>query len=408
MNKEQPETDRTTPKTQPAEYQATSNSHSAQGIKRMVLGGTLAVVCFLAAFGGTQVANQIDDNNNSASYVAGDVKNDGNKKITSQEATITSVVGKVAPSVVSIVTTQNSRSSSIYGMSAQQESAGTGIVVSKDGYIMTNRHVVGTAQRATVVLADGTSYDDVRVLGSDPLNDVAFLKISDVKNLTPAELGDSSTLRIGQQLVAIGNSLGQYQNTVTNGILSGTGRSVSAQDESGESSEDLSDLLQTNAAINPGNSGGPLLNLAGQVVGMNTAVAQDAQGIGFAIPINGTKGLLKSVLAGKGIQRSFLGVQYVAITADAAKYYDLSVKQGAYVYSDNGTAVQSGSPADKAGVKSKDIITKINGKTLGTAGGLSTMISEYLPGDTVQLTVLRDGQTKTIDVTLSQYTSGND
>lgn len=363
----------------------------------------LVLLCLGAGFGGARLSEAID-NNDTSSSLPNFTKDDGNKNVTTQESTITNVVSKVAPSVVSIVTTQPDRSSGSYGRAMQQSSAGTGIIVSKDGYIMTNRHVLGNASSASIVLADGTNYESVKVVGSDPLNDVAFLKISGVSSLTPAEIGDSSTLRIGQQVVAIGNSLGQYQNTVTDGILSGTGRSVSASsDSSGSDAENLSDLLQTNAAINPGNSGGPLLNLSGQVVGINTAVAQDAQGIGFAIPIDGTKGLLKSVLAGKGIQRPYLGVRYTAITADVAKYYKLPTKYGAYVYSESGSAVESGSPADKAGIKSKDIITKINNQEVGRSGGLSTIISEYSAGDTVELTVIRDGQTKTLSVELSKY-----
>lgn len=390
------------PVEQPVTYRAT-RPRRGQGSAKYILGALIIILlCFVAGFAGGQFSESSKDTM-SSSVSQGAVKNDGNKNVTSQEATISDVVSKVAPSVVSIVTTQTS--SSPFSGAAQEQSAGTGIVVSKDGYIMTNHHVVGNASTATVVLADGTSYDKVKVVGSDPLNDVAFLKISNVSNLPTAELGDSSTLRIGQQLVAIGNSLGQYQNTVTDGILSGTGRSVQASDGNGSSSENLSDLLQTNAAINPGNSGGPLLNLSGQVIGMNTAVAQDAQGIGFAIPIDATKGLLKSVLAGNGIQRSFLGVQYQPITADVAKSYNLPVKEGAYVYADNGSAVQSGSPADKAGIKNKDIITKIDGQKIGSAGGLSTIISEYTPGETVQLTILRGGQTMTVSVTLSQYSA---
>jgi serine protease Do len=202
--------------------------------------------------------------------------------------------------------------------------------------------------------------------------------------------------------VAIGNSLGQYQNTVTSGIVSGTGRPISAQ--SGDNVESLTDLIQTDAAINPGNSGGPLLNLAGQVIGINTAIIQDAQGIGFSIPINATKGVMKGVLAGKGIHRAFLGVNYVTITADVAKHYNLSVKKGGYVFNGDGkTAVVSGSPADKAGIKNKDIITKVGGIAVGDKGDVSSLVAEYAPGDTIQLTVLRDGKALNLDVTLSEY-----
>jgi len=328
-------------------------------------------------------------------------KNDGNKVVTQEEEDIASVVSKVSPSVVSILTKSTAAGNSFYG-STEQEGAGTGIIVGKDGYILTNKHVIDGANNVSVVTSDGTSYSDVKVLGTDPLNDVAFLKVSGVNNLPVAELGDSTSVRVGQKVIAIGNSLGQYQNTVTSGIISGTGRPVSAQSE--QNVENLTDLIQTDAAINPGNSGGPLLNLSGQVIGINTAVVEDAQGIGFSIPISSTKGILKGVLAGKGVQRAYMGVNYIPITADVAKQYNLSVKKGAYVFSSDGkSAVVSGSPADKAGIKDKDIITKVGDIEVGDRGGVSSLVGEYAPGDTIAITVLRGSQTLTVNVTLAAY-----
>lgn len=327
------------------------------------------------------------------------VQNDGNKVITGEEESIASVVEKVSPSVVSIITT--SRSPSPYGTS-EQEGAGTGIIVGKDGYVMTNKHVVADTNTVSVILSDGTTYDNVKVLGSDPLNDVAFLKIPDVGDLPAAELGDSTSIRVGQRVVAIGNSLGQYQNTVTSGIISGTGRPVSAQ--SGESVETLSDLIQTDAAINPGNSGGPLLNLSGQVIGINTAIIEDAQGIGFAIPIGATKGMLKGVLAGGPVERAFLGVNYVSITPEVAKHYNLSVKKGAYIFSANGqTSIVADGPAAKAGIRDKDIITKVGTIEVGDKGSVASLVSEYAPGDTVEVTILRGSQSISMKVTLATY-----
>ncbi len=329
---------------------------------------------------------------------------DGNLATTTQEDVIATVAEKVSPSVVSILT--NVTTQTIFG-AATQQAAGTGIIVSKDGYVLTNRHVVASASKVTVVIADGTTYDNVTVVGADPLNDVAYLKINGAKELTPATLGDSSTVHIGQHVIAIGNSLGQYQNTVTSGIISGKGRPVSAADEYGNGAESLTDLLQTDAAINPGNSGGPLLNTSGQVIGMNTAVAANAQGIGFAIPINATKGTLKLVLAGKGVQRAYLGLRYVTLTPAVAKQYNLSATQGAYVVEDErgSSSIIAGGPAEKAGVKNKDIITKINGLTVGQQGGVSSLIGEYAPGDTVELTIVRDGRTVTLKVTLGVFMS---
>lgn len=170
--------------------------------------------------------------------------------------------------MVSIVI--NTTKQTIFG-AAEQQASRPGIIISKDGYVLTNHHVVSTASKAQVVMSVGTTYDDVKVVGSDPLNDIAYLKIDGVNDLTPAELGDSSTTRVGQQVVAIGNAQGQFQNTVSSGIISGRGRPLSASaDGSGAGAESLTNLLQTDAAIKPGNSGGFVLNFSGQVIGINT------------------------------------------------------------------------------------------------------------------------------------------
>lgn len=325
---------------------------------------------------------------------------DGNTTITAEESSIASVAEKVGPSVVSIVT--ETRSNSYYGTTSGS-AAGTGVVVSKDGYIMTNNHVIEGATNVSVVDSTGELYEDVTIVGRDPLNDIAFLKIKSDKEFTPVELGNSATTRTGQQVVAIGNALGQYSNTVTSGIISGTGRPITASTESGET-ESLTDLIQTDASINPGNSGGPLVNMAGQVIGINTAIVEDANGIGFAIPINATKGVLAGVLETGKVTRSYIGVNYLTITPDVAREYDLSVNSGAYVYT-NGSSnpVVSGSPADKAGLKSGDILTKVNNETIGTSGSLSSILGEYRPGDKITLTYLRDGKEQTTSMTLGTY-----
>lgn len=367
---------------------------------RKIIGIVIGVVLLgtAAGFGGMKLYAELFPVQGS---IAGrdTAATDGNQIITQEEEDVASVAKKVSPSVVSVVTKSQGGS---YGPTTQQEGAGTGIVVGKEGYILTNKHVVDGATTVEVVLADGTSYDTVKVLGSDPLNDVAFLKIPNVTDLPTVELGDSTSIRVGQKVIAIGNSLGQYQNTVTSGIISGTGRPVSAQ--SGNSIETLTDLIQTDAAINPGNSGGPLLNLQGQVIGINTAIAEDAQGIGFAIPISATKGVLKGVLKGGAVERAYLGISYIPITAVVAKEYNLSVKKGAYVFSGNNkTAIANGSPADKAGIKDKDIITKVGSIEVGDRGSVASLVAEYAPGDTIELTVLRDGKTESMRVTLAAY-----
>lgn len=355
---------------------------------------SVVILGLLAGFGGSFLYSKLQTPLTQLTRGSGQ---DGNLIVSSEEEDIASVAAKVSPSVVSVVTAVQSR-----GFDAQQ-GAGTGIIIRDDGYIMTNKHVISDATSVSVVAADGTTYDNVKIVGTDPLNDVAFLKIDGAKNLKAAEMGDSGSIRIGQKVVAIGNALGQYQNTVTSGIISGTGRPVAAQ--AGETVETLTDLLQTDASINPGNSGGPLVNVAGQVIGINTAIASDAAGIGFAIPINATKGVMNGVLETGKVSRAYIGVNYQAITPEIMKQYNLSVSKGAYVMGANesATAVVKNSPADKAGIKSKDIITKINDKTVGDKGGVASLIGEYKPGDTIQVTLLRDGKTLEVRVTLASY-----
>jgi serine protease Do len=257
----------------------------------------------------------------------------------------------------------------------------------------------------SVVLADGTTYNDVTVVGRDPLNDIAFLKINGVKDLPAVELGDSDSVQTGQQVVAIGNALGEFRNSVTSGIISGKGRPIQADDGSGSgSSEQLENLLQTDAAINPGNSGGPLVTLDGKVVGINTAVSEEGQAIGFAIPINDAKGLLNTVLKQGKIVRSYLGVRYISLDKATATQLNLSVSQGAYVTADRtGSAVVPGSPADKAGLKSGDVITKVDGTDITESHSLASTLSQHSPGDKVTLTLVRDGKTQDVSVTLDPY-----
>ena len=333
-----------------------------------------------------------------------EVSDQGSNVVISQkEADLAELVEKTSPTVVSIVTSQVSGQ----GFFQQEvEGAGTGIVISEDGYILTNKHVISEARSVQVVMSDGTRHSDVTVVGSDPLNDIAFLKIKNVSDLKVATLGDSGAMRVGQDVIAIGNSLGQYQNTVTSGIVSGLGRPVTAaSSELNSRVESLTDLLQTDAAINPGNSGGPLINSAGQVVGINTAIAADAQGIGFAIPINAAKGMIRGVIANGKAEKAYLGVQYVAITPDVRTEYKLSVDQGALVRSGSGSAVESNSPADEAGIKDGDIITKVNEKYVGKQGGLGSLVAEFMPGEKVTLTIIRDGKEQQKTLTLGAYKS---
>ena len=318
------------------------------------------------------------------------------------EGSIAEIADKVSVSVVSIVT--STKTTNFFGQDYESAAAGTGIIVTSDGYILTNKHVINGATGITVVLDDGTTYEDVKLVATDPLNDVAFLKIKDASDLTAATLGDSKTLSVGQQVMAIGNALGQYQNTVTVGVVSGLGRSVTASDGTGYNTETLTDMIQTDAAINSGNSGGPLVNAAGEVIGINTATSTSAENMGFAIPISSVKGMLAQLIETGSAERTYLGVYSAEITPEVAKAYNLPVNSGAYLYSSSTySAIVKDSPAAKAGLKDKDIVTKVNGVEVGKAGSLSDLIGEYKPGDTVQLTVIREGNEIAVNVTLEGY-----
>lgn len=356
----------------------------------------LIPACFVAGLGGawTYVGSGLFPTMQSTKSIE-------MQRVIAEGEVVTDIAKQVSPSVVSI-TFEAAVSGGYFGTSYEQ-GAGTGIILSKDGYILTNKHVLPSgASNVKVIANDGTTYDKVTIVGRDPINDLAFLKISGVNNLTPAKLGDSAQLTVGNKVVAIGNALGQFQTTVTSGIVSGINRSITAGDET--SSENLSNLIQTDAAINPGNSGGPLVNINGEVIGINTAVSQGAEGIGFAIPINEAKGLIKGVLAKGTIERGYLGVRYVMLDAETAKYFNLSRTSGAYITGSGQTsAVVADSPAAKAGLKEGDIITKVNDTELTDGVSLVGQLAQFSPGDSVKLSILRDGSTRTVTVKLDKY-----
>jgi serine protease Do len=341
--------------------------------------------------------------------------------ITSQGELISSIAKSVGPSVVSVnVTSTTSQTSNNFfnlGVPQTQQSAGTGIILTSGGLVITNRHVVpqGTTS-VSVTLSNGTQLNDVSVLGetsSTSSLDIAFLKINnpDGQTLTPAIIGDSSTVQVGDAIVAIGNALGQYQNTVTSGIISGYGRSVQASNSSGtQASENLEDLFQTDAAINEGNSGGPLVNMNGQVVGINTALAGNAQDVGFAIPINDVKGLIQQVESTGKLQQPYIGVYYIPITNDVAQQYKLSVNRGAWIPPSNVVGqnpIIPGGPADSAGLKPGDIITEVNGTTINQNNSLASIIDQDHVGQNVKLTVVRNGKKIHVNVTLGVEPAGN-
>lgn len=362
----------------------------------------LTIACVTAVCSVFALAFSIYNYNNSSARVTWGSTADGNSINNFTDGSIADVANKVSPSVVSITT--ETRTVGWFGQSSTSTAAGTGMIVTADGYVLTNKHVVEGANKVNVILDDGTTFENVKVVGTDPINDVAFIKIENVSSLPAVTLGDSKTVNVGQQVIAIGNALGQFQNTVTEGIISGLNRSIVASDSTGSAYERLTDLIQTDAAINSGNSGGPLVNAAGQVIGLNVATTA-ANNIGFAIPISTVKGMLKRIINNGVAERAYVGLYCPSITPDMADTYNLSSKSGCYVYSDDSSisAVVKNSPADKAGVKSGDIITAVNGVEIGKSGSLVALIGEYAVGDTVQLHILRNGGELNLNVTLEAY-----
>lgn len=291
------------------------------------------------------------------------------------------------------------------GTQKQEIGGGSGFIVSEDGLILTNKHVVNDKEAEyTVLTNDGKKYP-AKVLAIDPVQDLAVIKISnsDSAKFSPLKLGDSAGIQIGQGAIAIGNALGEFRNTVSVGIVSGLSRTISASGGAGFS-ETLEDIIQTDAAINPGNSGGPLLNLRGEVIGINTAVAQGAQSIGFAIPINRAKKDIAQVISTNKISYPFLGVRYTLVNSDVKAKYKLSYDYGALVLKgDKGeVAITKDSPAEKAGLRENDLILEINGEKITTDNSMSKIIQKYNPNDKIILKVFRSGVEINIDVTLGE------
>jgi len=352
---------------------------------------------------------------------------------TSQEEAIIDAVKTFSPAVVSIVITKEVPIIEQYyynpfpefgqefqipgyrqnGTQKQEVGGGTGFIVSEDGMILTNKHVVlDTEAEYSVLTNDGKNYP-AKVLARDPVQDLAVIKIDQEKavnsqgnfSLTKfpfVKLGDSDTLQIGQTVIAIGNALGEFRNTVSVGVVSGLGRSITAS--GGGLSETIEDVIQTDAAINQGNSGGPLLNLRGEVIGINTAIVQGAQNIGFAIPINKAKRDIEQIKTTGKIVYPYLGVRYVLVTEKIKEDNNLSVDYGAWITKgEKGEeAVTTGSAAEKAGLKENDIILEFNGEKITTDNSLSKVIQKYNPGDKVVLKILKDKEEKLIQVTLGE------
>ncbi len=349
------------------------------------------------------------------------------------QADVPAIVKAVSPAVVTITADGATETDPTTGQTGQGTAIGSGVIFDANGLILTNHHVVaGNPQKLTVTLKDGRSFD-AHIYGIDTLTDLAIVKV-DATGLPTAPIGDSSTIQVGQQAIAIGSPLGQFTDSVTSGIISAIGRSIPV-----DSGETLDNLIQTDTPINPGNSGGPLLDPTGAVIGINTAVAGGSQGIGFAIPINIARPLLAQASAGQKLARPWLGVVFETITPDIKTQANLPVDNGAWIPSadalanqNNGAgqgqvdpnnpnvdpnnpflngqgqpgggqaqdSVVAGGPADKAGLKAGDIITAVDGTALDGAHPLDMVMSQHAPGDTVTLDVLRDGQQVQVQVTL--------
>jgi len=356
---------------------------------------------------------------------------------TSQEEAVIKVVKEVSPAVVSIIITKDLPVFEEYyispfeeffgqpffefkipqykqkGTQKQEIGGGTGFIISEDGMILTNGHVVSDKDADyTVLTNDGKKYP-AKVLARDSIRDLAVMKIEgektidnqgklNLKSFPPLKLGDSDKLQIGQTVIAIGNALGEFRNTVSVGVISGLGRTVTAS--GGGMIETLEDVIQTDAAINMGNSGGPLLNLKGEVIGVNFAMVQQAESIGFTIPINKAKKDIEQVKTSGKIVYPFLGVRYVLINEEIQKENNLPVDYGAWVQKGTGgeTAIFPGSAAEKVGLKEGDIILEFNGEKITTDNTLAKIIIKYNPGDKMDLKILREGKEKIFEVTLEE------
>lgn len=290
------------------------------------------------------------------------------------------------------------------GTERREIGGGSGFVITADGMIVTNRHVVSdTEADYTVFLTDGTKHD-AEVIARDPVNDIALLKIN-ASGLSHLEFADSDELLVGQTVIAIGNALGEFKNTVSTGVVSGLSRSITAGSVGGQP-EQLDEVIQTDAAINPGNSGGPLLDLTGKVIGVNVAVALGSENIGFALPANIVKSVVESVQETGRISRPYLGVRYTQVTPALQEANNLPVDYGVLVIrgeDQNELAVQPGSPANKAGIQEGDIILEIDGQRLNEERSLASTIRNKQVGEQVELKVLSRGEEKTVQVTLEEF-----
>ncbi|MEO8228316.1 MAG: trypsin-like peptidase domain-containing protein [Chloroflexota bacterium] len=387
---------------EPTAASATATMASPTSRRRTsgVLGQVLAaaVIAAILASGGTyftlRASGALDRPAATATVPGGQTTSAAQPVKIDESSAIIDVAARVSPAVVRIVSTTNPNNID----PTATEGIGSGIIYDKNGWILTNRHVVSGGGKLTVELKDGRRFDGT-IYGIDTLTDLAIVKV-DATDLPTAAIGDSSTLKVGQTTIAIGSPLGTYTSTVTSGILSATGRSIAV--DSGR----INNLLQTDTAINPGNSGGPLLDAGGNVIGINTAVAANANGIGFAIPINIARPIMEQAVAGQKLARPYVGIRYEMLDLQRATQLKLSVHEGAYVADGQGAngqtvpAIVPGGPADTAGIRAEDIIVSIEGQAIDTEHPLDSVLTQFAPGRTVTVGLLRNGQQLEVKVTL--------
>jgi len=324
--------------------------------------------------------------------------------VVSEEEAVIKTYENLLPSVVSILITEKV-SNDLGEVSLQETGGGTGFFISSDGYIITNKHVVLEKNVNYTVITNTNKEYVGSVLARDPLFDIAIMKIEGT-GFKPAKLGDSDKIRIAQSVIAIGNVLTEFKNSVTRGIISGVGRTITA---SGSNiTETIEGAIQTDASINPGNSGGPLVNLNGEVIGINTAIYRSGEALGFALPINLAKDALAKFKKFDEIKRTFLGVRYIMLNRYLSFANKLPVQEGAYVLKEipsGEPTIIPGGPADVAGLKPGDVILEVNGQKLSAMNSLSTAISKYDPGVQITLKVLRAGTEYTLKATLGERTA---
>lgn len=314
---------------------------------------------------------------------------------TDVETAVTKSVQKVSPTVVTVVGTIPGQTT-FFGNTGDQTVSGSGFFITDKGYILTNNHVVEGTKEVSIVLSDG-SEQKANIVGTDPYSDIAILK-TDGKVPAVAALGNSDVLNPGESVIAIGSPLGNFKNTVTVGVVSATGRSI----DTGNGYQ-IEDLIQTDAAINHGNSGGPLVNLAGEVIGINTLIVRNtgsgdvAEGLGFAIPVNTAQAVAQQIIQKGYFARPYLGISFQPINPDIALRYNLPSQWGVYI-----TRVSSGSPASQAGLQEGDIITKVGDVTLDETHSYVNTLFTFKPGDQINLEVVRGNDTVQVQVTLGE------